>query len=52
MDDQAKSQWAALSGTHTTHNEGSAWEAARGILERQWVALIAERNPGSDPYDI
>ncbi|UBM09995.1 plasmid replication initiator TrfA [Cupriavidus metallidurans] len=52
MDDQAKSEWAALSGTHNTRDEGSAWEAARGILERQCVALIAVRYPGTDPYDI
>lgn len=52
MDDQAKSDWVAVSGTHKTHDEDIAWETARGILERQWVSLLAERNPGSDPDDI
>jgi len=52
MDGQAKSEWAAILGTRNFRDEGIAWEAARHILERQCVALLAEQNPESDPYDI
>lgn len=51
MDSQARVGWERFLAEVNTDDEDILWRAARGLLNRQWDALQAERGPAVDDDD-